>query len=392
MESWKKTIYVTWCVIFLHGSAMSMFTPFIPLYLKELGIVDSGMQSLWSGLIIGAAPLFAGLMAPFWGTISDRYGRKPLIIRTTFGITIIAALMYMSTNVYQLLALRMLQGVFGGVMPAFTALLSSSVPKDRIGQGLGTMQSAIYSGSILGPFAGGMLADFVGYRNVFLVISFLTLVAGLATLIVIHEPPGELARKRETVSNNIKLVISSPNLRNATLAIFFIQFVLFFLQPILPLFIVSLSGGTRSATLVGLVFSITGVSTVMFAPYWGKAVDRLGYDRILSRSLLFAGIAFFPQALVTSPYQLLPLRAIIGYFIAGIIPSTQAMIVKNTKDSQRGGVLGITHSVHSLGHAAGPLIGGLASALTGFRFAIVLTSFLLISIWYFLKRFAKTSS
>ncbi len=389
MESWKKTIYVSWGIIFLHGAGMSMFAPFLPLYVKELGITEPKMQSIWSGMLIGAAPLFAGLMAPLWGTVSDKYGRKPLILRTTLGISIVAALMYLSTNVYQLLALRIVQGICGGVIPAFTALLALNLPQDKTGQGLGTMQSAIYSGTIIGPFIGGLLADLLGYRNVFLVISSLTLIAGLATFIVIHEPKRDPSSTRATVFNNMKLVLASPNLRMATIAIFFIQFTLFFIQPILPLFVVSLSGGERSATMVGLVFAITGFSTVLFAPYWGRTGDRKGHSQVLSRSLLFAGLFFFPQALVTSVYQLLPLRAVIGFFIAGIVPSTQTMIVKNTKDSQRGGVLGITHAVHSLGHALGPLVGGIVAAVTGFRSAIVLTSVLLIVIWYFFRNFIR---
>lgn len=389
MEAWKKTLYISWCIIFFHSAGMSMLIPFLPLYLKELGITDAGAQSIWSGIIIGATPLAAGLLAPFWGTISDKYGRKPLILRSTFGISIFVFLISLATNVYQLFFLRLMHGICGGVMPAFTALVAFNLPKDKTGEGLGLLQSAIYSGSIFGPFIGGMLADWLGYRNLFLVIAFFTMVAGITTLIFIHEPRRDPSQQRATVAHNIKLVLSTPNLRMVALSIFVIQFALFIVQPVLPLFITSLSGKKDSATMVGLVFAVTGLTTLLFAPYWGKAGDRKGHKAILSQSLICAGLAFFPQALVTAAYQLLPLRAILGFFIAGIVPSTQTMIVKNTTDEQRGGVLGITHSVHACGHALGPLVGGLIGAVFGYRSVIMLTSLLLICIWYFISKFMQ---
>jgi MFS transporter, DHA1 family, multidrug resistance protein len=392
MESWKKTIYISWSIIFIHTAGTGMVMPFLPLYIRELGVTDPQAQSVWSGILYGVTSLFGGLLAPLWGTISDRYGRKPLILRTTLGVTIVALLMSIVTNVYQLFALRIVHGICSGMLPAFIALASLNLPKDKTGHGIGMMQSAQFSGHIIGPFIGGLLSDLMGYRKVLLVLSFLTFMAGLSTMFFLSESKRDATKARSTVSSNIRLVISSPQLRTITIVLFAVQFSLYIVQPILPLFIVSLHGRGNSATMVGLVFAVTGFSTLLFAPYWGQAGDKKGHREILSRSLLCAGIAFFPQAIVTSAYQLLPLRAVIGFFMAGIMPSIQTMIVKNTKDSQRGGVLGITHSVQSCGHAVGPLVGGIVGALIGFRFSIALTSLLLIAIWYFFNAVMKRAA
>jgi DHA1 family multidrug resistance protein-like MFS transporter len=269
MESWKKILYISWCIIFFHGVGMAMLIPFLPLYLKELGITNVRALSVWSGIIIGATPLAAGMLAPFWGTLSDKYGRKPLILRSTFGISIFVFLISQATDVYQLLFLRIMHGICGGVMPAFTALVAFNLPKDKTGEGLGMLQSAVFSGNIIGPFIGGLLADWLGYRELFLVISFFTLVAGIATLIFIHEPRRDPAKMRATVAHNIKLVMSTPNLRMVAVSIFTIQFALFIVQPVLPLFIASLSGKNDSATMVGLVFSVTGLTTLL-SPLTGE--------------------------------------------------------------------------------------------------------------------------
>lgn len=391
MESWKKTLYISWAILFFHTAATGMLTPFLPLFIKELGVTDMKSQAVWSGIIYSAAYMFTALLAPLWGTISDKYGRKPLILRTSFGVCAIAFLMSFVTNVYQLLVLRILHGICGGTMPAFIALVSRGLPEDKIGQGLGTMQTALMAGNLIGPFIGGFLSDLVGYRNVFLVISVMTLVAGLSTLFFISEPKRDPAKARSTVLSNIRLVISSNNLRMIVIILVSIQFSLFIVQPILPLFIASFQSPNSSASMVGLVFSVTGLSTMMFAPYWGKSGDKKGHKAVLLQCLLFNGIAIFPQAFVTSAYQLLPLRAIMGFFVAGIEPSTQSMIVKSTNDSQRGGVLGVTHSVRLCGMALGPLVGGSLGALFGYRAPFVLSAILLIFISCFFRSFVKNA-
>jgi len=389
MEPWQKTLYISWAILFFLAAGLSMMMPFLPLYIKELGINDPKAQAAWSGMIYGVGYVFTALLAPLWGTISDKYGRKPLIIRTTFGICIVAFLMSFVTNVYQLLGLRILHGMCGGTMPAFIALISQGLPEGKIGQGLGSMQASLLAGSLVGPFMGGVLSDWVGYRSVLLVISLFTLLAGMTTLLFIHEPKRDPAQARSAVLDNIKLVLSTNSLRMVSLVLFATQFSLFIVQPILPLFIASLHRASNSASMVGLVFSVTGLATMLFASYWGKVGDEKGHRVVLFRSLLFNGIAFLPQALVTSVYQLLPLRVIIGFFVAGIEPSTQSLLVKNTTDSQRGGVLGITHSVRLCGQAIGPLVGGALGALFGYRVPFVLTAALLIAISYFFRKYLR---
>jgi DHA1 family multidrug resistance protein-like MFS transporter len=391
MESWKKTLYISWAVLFFHTAGLGMLVPFLPLYIKDLGVADPKAQAVWSGIIYGAAYIFTALLAPLWGTISDKYGRKPLILRTTFGIGIIALLMSYATNVYELLGLRILHGICGGALPAFIALVSNKLPAEKTGQGMGTMQTALLAGSLVGPFIGGVLSDLMGYKNVLLVIAFLILLAGVITLLFVHEEKRDPAKARSLVRDNIKLVTSNNNLRMVCIVILATQFSLFIVQPILPLFIASLHGKGNSASMVGLVFSVTGLATMLFAPYWGRSGDKKGHSDVLFRCLFFNGIAVLPQALVASVYQLLPLRVVIGFFVAGIEPSTQSMIVKNTNDSQRGGILGITHSVRLCGQALGPLVGGALGALFGYRVPFVLTAVLLVTIAYFFRKYFRNT-
>ena len=391
MESWKRTLYVSWGVLFFQSLAMGMLMPFLPLYIKDLGVTDPRAQATWSGIIYGVTYVVTALLGPYWGTLSDKYGRKPLILRTSFGVSFIALLMFFATNVYQLLALRILHGFCGAMLPSFVALVSQEMPAKKTGQGLGTMLAAQMAGSILGPFVGGVSSDWMGYRNVLLIIAVVTLIASVLTMVFIREEKRDRTKTQFTTLENIKLILRSENLRVVSLVIFLIQFAIFIVQPLLPLFIVSLPGDGNTSTMVGLIFSITAVSTMLFSPYWGKEGDRKGHKAVLFKCLLFSGFVYFFQALVTSAYQLMLLRALIGFFVAGIIPATQALIVMDTKDAQRGGILGTIYSVNFLGQALGPFLGGIMGAFFGYKIPFVMTSVLLIGISYVFRDYFRKS-
>ncbi len=382
MEDWKKQLYICWLVMFIHMSGMAMILPFLPLYIRELGVSDPKALSVWSGIIFGVSFLVSGALSPMWGNLSDKYGRKAIILRSTFGICVVCALMSSVTNIYQLLFLRIMHGFFGGVVQAFIALASEKIPKEKTGQGLGILQTSMIMGGVLGPLIGGVLADHLGYRTVLFIISLLTFLAGLLTIFFLTESK-KLKTVKTTISDNIKLVLASKHLMTITVIQFVIQFSLMLVQPILPLFIQALYRSTNVGTLIGIVFAITGLATMLFTPIWGKIGDKKGHRKILSQSLLIMSIVYLPQALVMSVWQLIPVRVIVGIFAAGIVPAINTIIVKNTPETRRGGVLGIINSFSLFGTALGPMIGGSMAAVFGIRFSFVVTALILFLTWYF---------
>jgi len=102
------------------------------------------------------------------------------------------------------------------------------------------------------------------------------------------------------------------------------------IQPILSLFVETLWGETEHlSTLAGGVFAITGLASLISAPLWGKKGDKLGFNRVLSLTLLFAGITYAPQAFVTRSYQLFLLRFVHGLFLGGILPTLYTLTSLN---------------------------------------------------------------
>ncbi|MCS7003646.1 MAG: MFS transporter, partial [Dehalococcoidia bacterium] len=141
---------------FLSVMGYSLMVPFLPLYLQELGVRDAAALTLWSGVTIGVAPLAAGVAAPFWGAIGDRFGIKPMAIRALAGGGLAVLLMAFVPNPWALLALRLLQGVAGGQIAPNTALAAAIAPPGRLGTSLGLVQAGVLTGSSFGPVIGGL--------------------------------------------------------------------------------------------------------------------------------------------------------------------------------------------------------------------------------------------
>ena len=369
---------------------MSVIMPFLPLYIADLGIKDPKALSVWSGVLMGSAFLVAALAAPFWGNLGDRKSRKLVILRASFGLSVVMILMSYCTNVYQLLGLRLLHGFLGGIVPTFIALISATLPKEKTGQAIGTLQTSMIAANIIGPFIGGFLTDLFGYRNVLAIIASLTVIGGILTIIFIKDTSTRVPGKKQTsVFENINYVFSSKRILAAGLVLMSVQFALGMMQPVMPLFIKQIYGGSNAATMIGASIAITGFATMLSAPFLGKLGDKKGHVNILSISLLGTCIFYAPQALVASLTQLFPIRFIIGLFVGGVVPSTQTIIVKSTDNSNRGGILGITQAMSMTGFALGLITGGSLGSVLGFRSVFLCTSAGLLFAWYLSKTLIK---
>jgi MFS transporter, DHA1 family, multidrug resistance protein len=159
----------------------------MPFYIKELGASSTDQAVLWSGLVLAGGAGVMAVVAPIWGLLADRHGRKPMVLRAMFAAMVTVGLMGLATEPWQLVALRMVEGAFTGTVAASTALVASSAPKERLGFALGMIQTAVIAGASIGPFLGGISADLVGYRSTFYLSAAVLGSAGLIVLLLVHE-------------------------------------------------------------------------------------------------------------------------------------------------------------------------------------------------------------
>jgi DHA1 family multidrug resistance protein-like MFS transporter len=377
MSDWKRNLYVIWIAQFVSSVGLSMVMPFLPFYIRELGVTGADEVKVWSGIIVAAPLLVSSLMQPLWGVLGDRYGRKPMVVRAMLGLGLANALMSFAGNIYQLLTLRIFQGFLSGFFAPSMALVASGTPREHIGFALGTMQSAFISGMIVGPLIGGVLAHFSGCRANFLWTGICCLSGALIVVWFVRETfvPVENKNNYTDLKKNIRSVFRSSDLRALFLIMLMVQFSVHFVAPFLSLYVEYLDFTPEYLEIMtGLVFGITGITSTIASPMWGKKGDEIGFSKVLRISL--AGILIFmlPQAFVTSAYQLLFLRAGLGIFISGAVPTINAFVQRSTPEGHRGGIYGIFQSGFIFGSMAGPLLGGVLSAVFGLRAIFIITT------------------
>ena len=167
--NWKIVLALLVSFALLMSSSYTMLIPFLPIYLdKELGASRESL-SMWSGLVFAISFAISAFAAPLWGKLSDKMGKKPMIIRSSVLIAITYFLAGIVTTPFELFLVRAFQGVAAGLWPACLVMLSAYAPKKKLGFAMGLMQSANITGSILGPLLGGILATSFGMRNSFFI-------------------------------------------------------------------------------------------------------------------------------------------------------------------------------------------------------------------------------
>ncbi len=171
MESWKVNLISIWFGCFFTGMAISQILPFLPLYIQQLGVESHQALTLWAGLTFSVTFLVSAIVSPMWGSLADRKGRKLMLLRASFGMGAVIFLQAFVTQAWQLLLLRALMGLTSSYIPNALALVASQVPRERSGWALSTVSTGQISGVLAGPLLGGLLADWLGLRSVFLVTS-----------------------------------------------------------------------------------------------------------------------------------------------------------------------------------------------------------------------------
>jgi DHA1 family multidrug resistance protein-like MFS transporter len=372
-------------VQFLMMTGFSSMAPFLPFFVGELGIARQEEVRLWAGVLASVSALFAALFSPLWGSLADRLGRKLMVVRSCLAAGTAIFLVGFAHNVYQVLILRTLQGVFGGYSGAAIALVASEAPVERLGWALGLLQTGQTLGLLVGPTLGGAIADHLSYRAVFMTNGLLAFGAGLITLISVSETsvPAKAAAHGPFWAS-IRKGLAQPAIGNMFLVLFLAQFAIRSVEPVLSLYIRELEPDhALLGTLTGTIFAVTGLAQVVGLFLAGRYSQRLGPRTLLLICIPACALLYFPQALVHSAWQLLILRAALGLFLGSIVPMANTVVGQLAPAEAKGSVFGFTSAALFLGGFTGPLVGGTLAAYLGLRFVFVFTAclFLVNFLW-----------
>lgn len=378
---WKRNLKVLSLCVFIAGIAFSEIMPFLSLYINTLGKFSHQQLNFWSGIVYSGTFIVSAVVSPWWGKLADKKGRKPMILRAGIGMAVVIAAMGLVQNVWELLLLRMLQGVFAGFISNSNALVATETPKSNSGQALGTISSATTAGTLLGPLIGGALTSIFSYRVTFMITGGLLLFASILVLFLVHETDFEpvTEKKLDKASGVIKALRSPRLIFGLLLTTLIIQAANNSINPIVSLYVRQLLQNHGNVVFIsGVIAALPGIATFLAASRFGALGDRIGTHKIIVGGFIAAAIFFFLTAFVQNTLELGILRFLVGFSDACLFPQVQTMLTKNSPAKVTGRIFSWNQSAMYLGNIVGPLLGSLVSGLYGYSMVFIVTTIIVL--------------
>ena len=366
--AWRRNVFAVTAASFMGYTGFTLVMPFLPLFIGQLGVRDVGEIAMWTGLSLGVTPGLTALLAPAWGRLGDRFGRKIMVERSLVSFVVLFAAMAFVTHVWQVLALRAIQGLFAGYGSLSVAMAAESAPRDRMPSAIGAVQTAQRIGPGVGPVIGGLLASLVGLRRAFMATAMFYFVA----LVIVHlmyddrathaQPAGAAETGRVTFRN----VLAFRNFILMMAVIFGLQFVDRSFGPVLPLYVEQSGVSHANVALVsGALFSIMAFTGALGHHFCGKLLRPgrgilTGYT---SRTVIAGGAALAAAGAglfgVSGQFSILAVAAIlVGLGIGAAMTASYSAAGAVIPPGAHGAGFGVLTSASLVGMATSPFIAG----------------------------------
>lgn len=369
---WRRNLAALWFAQLTAIFGFSFAFPFLPVYLRQLGVHSPGELAVWTGVTGGASGAALAIMSPIWGTLADRYGRRAMLLRAMIGGAVTVGLMGFARGPLDLLVLRLLQGATAGTVAAVTALVASGTPRPRVGWALGVLSSAVAVGSALGPLVGGLAASILGVRAIFWSGGVLLAVATIPVVAVVREVP---PRRAEAGRRPALAVLreAGPG-AVATVAVLLVCQALLQIsnngfQPMVVLRLLEhLSTGVEAVT--GIAFAASGLSSALASVMSARMARHFGFRPVGALSALLLAASQVVAGYAPSVETIVLGAALAGAFFGMLGPIISTMIGLESPSEVQARVFGLGASATAIGFAVGPLGAGLLAARLGTALAI----------------------
>ncbi len=352
----KKNILILFFTLIVIMLGFGMVIPILPLYVTHLGASGSAM-----GALMASYAIMQFIFAPIWGSLSDRLGRKPILMIGVLGNVIAQLLFGLSTQLWMLIAARILAGILSSAtLPTAQAYISDSTSHRNRSSGMGILGAAMGIGMVLGPGMAGWLAN-ISLSFPFFLASGLSTIALLLVWAILPESlPVEQRFSSNSKTRGPQLGKMWEALNGPIGFLFVIGFLLSFgltnFESIFGLFALNRFGYGPSQ--VGMLLTIIGlISAVAQGGLTGPVTRRWGESRVIKVALLTSAIGF-PLMLTANSYATILLTT--GFFVLSnsmLTPAVSSLISKRAS-SGHGITLGLNNSFMSLGRSIGPLTAG----------------------------------
>jgi MFS transporter, DHA1 family, multidrug resistance protein len=381
-EQWRRNLAAVTAASFLGYTGFTLVMPFLPLFIVQLGVTDVGDVAVWTGLSLGVTPGLTALLSPLWGRLADRFGKKIMVERSLASFVVLMAAMAFVTRAWQVLALRVIQGLFAGYGSLSLTMAAESSPRDRMPQSIGLVQTAQRLGPAVGPVIGGVLAGLVGLRRSFLATAMFYAVGLVVVFVLYDERATQAAPDAHDAAGRItfKNVLAFRNFILLMGVIFAFQFVDRSYGPVLPLYLERVGVATDHVALIaGLLFSIMACTGAIGHHFCGKLLRRYSLRVVIAAG---AGTAAFGSALLGATgnaWLMAAASAVLGIGIGAAMTAGYTAAGAVIPHGAHGTGFGVLTSASLAGMAISPVVAGFVSG-TGLWIVFVLDVLFMSSI------------
>ena len=338
----------------------SIIMPILPYYAESMGASATEL-----GLLTATYATLQFFFAPMWGRISDRVGRKPVLLLGLFGFTFTFIGFGLSTELWMLFASRTISGLLtSATLPTVMAFIADTTEREQRGVGMSQLGAAMGLGTIFGPVLGGLLGTFSPSTPFFVAAGLGFAVAVFAT-IFLPESLSPQMRAAAKISDKPRKsgIVSIFSMLGGPLAILLIlalliSFAMAQLESTSALFYErKFSAGEAELGMIFMVMGVVSFLTQMFLV--GRVINWLGEERTIQFSLVGGTFSFLLYPLINSLVSAMAVVSLMGLITSFMRPALNSIISKRTPADEQGVTMGVTNSYYSLGRMFGPVTGGL---------------------------------
>ena len=370
----KKRLFVLLACLFVVNIGFGITLPVLPFYTERLALAEGASRNsvgLHVGLLTSIYALMQLLFAPIWGRLSDRVGRKPLLLLGIAGYAIAQVLFGVASNLWLLYAARIVGGILSSAtLPAAAAYVADETATENRNRGMAWLGTAASLGVVVGPALGGTLARRDWHYSAqfghfvvdgFSVPFFAAAVLALLTLFIAIRwlPESLVAQTIATTEETIKLSWRElgTRLRPLLFLAFIGQFGLALFEAIFALY--AIARFNYGPAEVGAIFIVCGsVMAIFQAVMVGYFTTSVAEIYQIAAGFVLMGASLALLATVQSTVLVFALVGVMAFGMAMIAPNLSALISKRTNALNTGAALGAQSVANNLGQVGGPIIGG----------------------------------
>lgn len=356
----KPNLPITFILLTVVIDAMGigLIMPVMPDLIQDVGRTDISGAAIWGGILSAIFACMQFLFSPSIGSLSDRFGRRPVLLTSNAVMALDYVLMALAGTIWLLLIGRIIGGITAATHATASAFMADISPREKKSQNFGLIGAAFGAGFVLGPVIGGVLAE-LGPRAPFWAAAFLAASNFALGYFVLPETVTEKTRRpfiwaRANPVGGLKAVTALPGL-GAMLIVYFFYQIANMVYPAIWSYYTAASFGW-SPGLIGASLAVYGISMVVTQAVLIRwVIAKLGEVRTVYWGLIWNAGTLSMMAFITNGWVLLALTPLAAF--GGVVgPALQAVMSGRAADNQQGELQGVMSSINALGMIFAPLV------------------------------------